>query len=157
MIRHFTATAFVVYRDSVALHWHRKINAWLPPGGHIEKNEDPVQAVLREVAEETGLKARIIPTSPIIDLEYPEQILPPFTIEIEDINDPVEGPHQHIDMIYICRPISNEPRLNNGWLWISKQQIEEATPLDRGDGQTSPPPKDVRVLANHAFNVIEHR
>ena len=33
--------------------------------------------------------------------------------EIEDINDPVEGPHQHIDMIYICKPINDEPMLND--------------------------------------------
>ncbi len=55
--RHFTATGFVVHDDSIALHWHPKVKAWLPPGGHIEPNEDPVQAVLREIEEETGLKA----------------------------------------------------------------------------------------------------
>ena len=53
--RHFTATGFVVHRGRVALHWHPKVKAWLPPGGHIEANEDPVQAVLREIEEETGL------------------------------------------------------------------------------------------------------
>ena len=35
----------------------------LPPGGHIEENEDPVQAALREVCEETGLRAAVVPTS----------------------------------------------------------------------------------------------
>ena len=47
--RHLTATGFLVQGDRVALHWHRKVQAWLPPGGHIEDNEDPVQAMLREV------------------------------------------------------------------------------------------------------------
>ena len=58
VVRHFTATAYVVHDGHVALHWHPKVKAWLPPGGHIEENEDPVQAVLRESAareEETGL------------------------------------------------------------------------------------------------------
>ena len=45
--RHFTVTAFVVCGDSVALHWHPKVKAWLPPGGHIEPTEDSVQAVFR--------------------------------------------------------------------------------------------------------------
>ena len=85
MIRHFTATAFVIHYNGVALHWHKKIDAWLPPGGHIEPNEDPVQAVLREVYEETGLHVSVVPTSPIIDLAYPKQVLPPFTIEIEEV------------------------------------------------------------------------
>ena len=45
-----------------ALHWHR-LGLWLPPGGHIEPNEDPIQAVLREIEEETGVEALIVPTS----------------------------------------------------------------------------------------------
>ena len=60
--RHFTATGFVVHRGRVALHWHPKVKAWLPPGGHIDANEDPVQAVLREIEEETGLEAVVVPT-----------------------------------------------------------------------------------------------
>ena len=102
--RHFTATAFVVCGDSVALHWHQKVKAWLPPGGHIEPNEDPVQAVLRETMEETGIEAEVVPTSVILDLAYPEQVQPPYTIMVEDIHDPVDGFHNHIDMIYFCRP-----------------------------------------------------
>ena len=155
LIRHFTATAFVIHRNSVALHWHPKIDAWLPPGGHIEPNEDPVQTVLREVYEETGLLVSVVPTSPIIDLAYPKQVLPPFTIEIEDINDPVEGPHQHIDMIYICRPINYEPIVNNAWLWVSRDEVNNSTPLDPGTGENIPPPKDVLILAKHAFNVVD--
>ena len=53
-IRHFTATGFVVDSNAILLHWHPKVLAWLPPGGHIENNEDPVEAILREVLEETG-------------------------------------------------------------------------------------------------------
>ena len=155
LIRHFTATAFVIHHNSVALHWHPKIDAWLPPGGHIEPNEDPIQAVLREVYEETGLPVSVVPTSPIIDLAYPKQVLPPFTIEIEDINDPVEGPHPHIDMIYICTPINNEPILNDGWLWVSRYEVNNSTPLDLGTGENIPPPKDVLTLAKHAFNVVD--
>ena len=48
-VRHFTVTGFVVYMDSLLLHWHRKVKMWLPPGGHIEPNEDPVEAALREM------------------------------------------------------------------------------------------------------------
>ena len=76
---------------------------WLPPGGHIEENEDPVQAVLREIAEETGVSAEVVPTGETVDVEYPTQVHPPFAIMVEDIHDPVDGYHQHIDMIYFCR------------------------------------------------------
>ena len=40
-VRHFTATGFVVDSGRLLLHWHPKVKAWLPPGGHIEENEDP--------------------------------------------------------------------------------------------------------------------
>ncbi|MCH7718966.1 MAG: NUDIX hydrolase, partial [Chloroflexi bacterium] len=35
MKRHFTATAFVVHRGKTLLHWHRKLEQWIPPGGHL--------------------------------------------------------------------------------------------------------------------------
>ncbi len=34
-------------------------NNWVLPKGHIEKNESPEKAALREVLEETGIKATI--------------------------------------------------------------------------------------------------
>src|SRR5881397_3404235 len=58
--RHFTATGFVVDGSRTLLHWHRRLGQWMPPGGHIEANEDPVQAVLREISEQTGITAEII-------------------------------------------------------------------------------------------------
>ena len=152
-VRHFTATGFVVYEDATLLHWHPKVKMWLPPGGHIEENEDPVQAVLREVEEETGVQVEVVPTGTPIDLEYPEQVHAPFTIEIEDIDDPVQGWHQHIDMIYFCKPVGIPAGVNEGWVWVSKDYLAGGEALDTGDGKTVPP-EDVRVLAAFAFEVV---
>ena len=66
--RHFTATGYLVSGDALLLHWHAKVQAWLPPGGHVEPNEDPVQAVLREVLEETGIAAEVVAASPVLDI-----------------------------------------------------------------------------------------
>lgn len=52
---HVTASAIVVGRRGVVLHRHKRLGLWLQPGGHIDDGESPEQAVLREVAEETGL------------------------------------------------------------------------------------------------------
>ncbi len=154
LIRHFTATGFVVHRGCVALHWHPKVKAWLPPGGHVEPNEDPVQAVLREVEEETGLEAVVVPTAPRLDLEYPEHVQPPFTIMIEDIHDPVQGYHQHIDMIYFCRPAGEPGAMHDEWRWVDRDTLRAGTPIPRG-GKSEAPPEDVRVLAEYAFALIE--
>ena len=153
-VRHFTATGFVVHEGQVALHWHPKVQEWLPPGGHIEANEDPVQAVLREIQEECGVEAEVVGTAPVFGLDYPTQVLPPVTIMVEDIQDPVDGYHQHIDMIYFCRPIRLPPTLNDGWRWASSSQIASGVALERPDGERVPPPDDVRILAEHAFDMV---
>ena len=155
LVRHFTATGFVVHDGHVALHWHPKVQAWLPPGGHIEENEDPVEAVLREIEEETGLKAEVVTSAPHLGLEYPTPVPPPFTIMVEDIHDPDHGYHQHIDMIYMCRPVGPVGRLRDGWLWVAKDRLAEGAPLEGGRGQRVPPPEDVRVLARCAFEAVE--
>ena len=153
--RHFTATGFVVHDGHVALHWHPKVQAWLPPGGHIKENEDPAQAVVREIEEESGLLVEVVSTGPGLSLDYPGQVDPPFTIMVEDIHDPSEGYHQHIDMIYVCRPSGTPGPLNDGWLWVGEDALASVAPLERADGGRVPPPEDVRVLARYAFRVVE--
>ena len=152
--RHFTATGFIVHNDHIALHWHKKVQAWLPPGGHINENEDPVQAVIREIREETGLEVAIVPTNSPFQLNYPRQIQTPVTIMIEEINDPSQGPHQHIDMIYYCRIIGNVEQLQNGWHWVNNKQLAEGVALEYQLDKTAVPPQDVRVLGQHAIKFV---
>ena len=140
--------------DRVLLHWHPKVKAWLPPGGHIQENEDPVEAVLREVEEETGIKVEVVPTGPSMGLSYPEELPAPVTVMVEDINDPIDGFHQHIDMIYFCRPVGPWDQLNDGWRWVGKDLLLSGTPLVREDGTSVAPPEDVRLLARKAFDLV---
>lgn len=54
----FTSSAFIVRLDEeepkLLLHMHKKIGKLLQAGGHVELNENPWQAVLHEIVEETG-------------------------------------------------------------------------------------------------------
>ena len=154
LIRHFTATGFVVHDDHVLLHWHPKVKEWLPPGGHIEPNEEPVQAVLREIAEETGVRAEVVSSQPALDLDYPSQVSPPYTIMVEDIHDPDEGYHQHIDMIYFCRPVGRLGMVKDGWHWVSSADLAHGARIEGEGPQAMPPPEDVRVLAQQAFQAV---
>lgn len=43
-------------KNQLYLIHHRKANSWMPPGGHIDKNESSVDAVRREYREELGEK-----------------------------------------------------------------------------------------------------
>src|SRR5262249_36861202 len=51
---------FLPTGGKVLLPWRRRNRLWLPMGGHIEPNEDPIEAVLREVEEESGVAAELI-------------------------------------------------------------------------------------------------
>ena len=97
--RHFTATTFVVYKNKTLLHKHRSLNMWLPPGGHIDRDELPHVAAVREVLEETGLRVDIIHREPTIFSDNAQEIPGPEHLLLENIN-PF---HQHIDMIYFAR------------------------------------------------------
>ena len=157
MNRHFTATAFVVRGDATLLHWHRRLGQWMPPGGHIEPDEDPATAALREVREETGLVCEIVPTSPNLPFSYPQQLAAPYTILLEDIPGPDE-PHKHIDLIYFVRPVADaehsavdDPTLS----WVTSAELRENAPMNVvGCGVSAAIPEDVRQLALVAIGVV---
>lgn len=100
MTRDFTVATFVVHDEKVLLLWHRKLSMWLPPGGHIDPNELPDEAAVREVKEETGLD--VVLTSPLSvpPIPGPRPLARPEGIQLEDISPG----HQHIDLIYFARP-----------------------------------------------------
>ena len=87
------------------LHWHRKNRLWLPFGGHLEANEDPVQTVIREVEEECGLVVELLCPPNSFGIRNLPVVAPPVVILVEPTTDGVTE-HQHIDMIYFCRPVS---------------------------------------------------
>lgn len=100
VLRHFTVAVFVVHAGRVLLHYHRKLGRWLPPGGHVEENELPDDAALREVLEETGVRARLVGARGL-PVRAPRQLVVPAGIQVEDI---FPG-HQHIDLVYFAVPL----------------------------------------------------
>lgn len=149
MRAHFTATAFIVHEGRVLLHWHAKLQQWMPPGGHLEPNEDPVAGALREASEESGLEVELLRVAPAYEFASPPQVQPPVTILVEDVED-AEGPHHHIDFIYFARPLEGEALRplpeSDSWRWVEAEQIERGESLSY-DGGSAPLAEDVAVLA----------
>ena len=122
----------------------------------MEAGEDPVTAVLREIQEETGLLAEVIPKKLPVDVAYPRQIPPPETIMVEDIDDPVVGPHEHVDLIYFCRLQNDQgdgtEGLRSGWSWVSEEALSAGASVTMGNGMIVTPLEDVRQLALAALS-----
>ena len=156
-MRHFTATGYLTWERGVFLHRHPKIKLWLPPGGHIEVNEDPAEAVIREIKEETGLLAAIsvAPTLNQLNFAYPKSIIPPRLILEEDIDDPIDGFHNHIDMIYYCQPVEGIDQLLPGWRLFSYTELKKAQQIYKRDKDNFDtyiyPPLDVLTVGINAI------
>lgn len=123
--RDFTVAVFVVHRGHVILHSHAKLGIWLPPGGHIERDELPDEAAIREVLEETGIEVELAGERGIgLDRpDQPIQLIRPEGIQLETI----ASDHQHIDLIYFARPVTTSNRLPNlldGMEWVSCDDLD---------------------------------
>jgi 8-oxo-dGTP pyrophosphatase MutT (NUDIX family) len=160
MERHFTVSGFLSHRGRTALHWHR-LGLWLPPGGHIDRDEDPIEAVLREVEEETGVAAEVVPTARAYPHALPRQLPPPVTIGVYDIDEP-GNPHQHIDLVYFTRPAREaEPALPalpdgaEGWRWVDAEALRAPGLVLDGPAGPATVPEDVRRIALDAIAAVE--
>ena len=96
----FTVAIFVVYDGKVLLIHHRNLNKWLPVGGHVELDEDPETAALREAKEESGLDVELLGERPPITEPGTRALIAPRYLDIHRITDT----HQHIGMMYWARP-----------------------------------------------------
>jgi len=95
----FVVSVFIVYKDKVLLVHHKKLDKWLPVGGHIELNEDPEQALFREIKEESGLDVEVFGQKLSIKSEGTKFLYPPIFLDIHDISKT----HKHIGLIYFAK------------------------------------------------------
>lgn len=129
MEKHFTATSYIFKDDKTLLIFHKKLQKWLPPGGHTEENETPVECAKREALEETGLEIRIIPQENLwIERFNAISFERPYLCLLENIPAYKDKPaHQHIDLVYVSTPcggVEHPELLASGELkWFSKEEL----------------------------------
>jgi 8-oxo-dGTP pyrophosphatase MutT (NUDIX family) len=103
----FTVAIFVVHDEKILVIHHRKLDKWLPLGGHIELDEDPEQAALREAFEESGLEVELLGERPPTTSPGTRALIAPRFLDIHRITPT----HEHIGMIYWARPKSGRVSL----------------------------------------------
>ena len=124
----FTVALFIVQEDRVLLVHHRKLGRWLPLGGHIELEEDPEQAALREALEESGLEVELIGERPPTTSEGTRALIAPRFLDIHRIS----ATHEHIGMIYWARPKAGQVTLaateHFAIQWCSIRDLDQLSP-----------------------------
>ena len=122
----FTVAIFVVHEGKVLLIHHRKLDKWLPLGGHIELDEDPETAALREAKEESGLEVQLVGERPPTTEPGTRALIAPRFLDIHRITDT----HEHIGMIYWARPKSGGDALVAEFATEEHHDIRWCSPAD---------------------------
>lgn len=139
--KHFVATGFVLNKEQskMLVVYHRKLDKWAAPGGHIELNETPAEAALREIFEETGVKATVVDSAnvelcPRVGSEA--QLDTPYVMLSEHI--PKYGDnkaHIHLDFIFLCEADENEALVQQERevkkvKWMTWEELEKVDTFD---------------------------
>lgn len=120
----FTVETFIVHKDKVLLRRHDKYGIWLSIGGHIEFDEDPNQAALREIKEEVGLDAKLFDNRFIkIESKDFKELISPVALNRHRISPT----HEHVSMIYFASSTSDKvipEKPTDVWKWCSEKDID---------------------------------
>lgn len=110
LIKHATASVFLFGRTDdgwrIGLIRHPRFGRWMLPGGHVEPDENPAEAALREVREEAGLKATLLLPFAGVVPDYPATAGVPLPVWITEQQVPAESrlpaDHVHVDHLYLA-------------------------------------------------------
>ncbi len=123
----FTASVYIVFENKVLFHMHKKLNIWLPPGGHIELHEDPNEAAIREAKEETGLDIELVGEGMKYDSQpfMSRDLIAPRFLNRHFFD--ASQTHEHVDCAYFARSKSADAQheIEGGAIkWFSRDELE---------------------------------
>jgi 8-oxo-dGTP diphosphatase len=121
----WAVVAFILHptEEKLLMINHIKLGMWLPIGGHVELDEDPDQALAREIEEECGLEVEML-NEKNEDTADSKGLYRPHSLNVHAYNPT----HQHICLSYAARALTTEPRLapeeHTGIRWFTREEIE---------------------------------
>lgn len=126
---HFSASAFLVNkkRNKMVVVYHIINDGWIYPGGHADGDDNLLSVAVREVEEETGLKAKILD----------ENI---YAIQSAPVKGHIKSgkyvsSHIHFDVLYLMEaddrsPLKYKENESKGVKWISLEDADDKTMCD---------------------------
>ena len=124
----WTIVAYLVYKSKVLFVFHKKLQKWLPLGGHVELNENPDEALLREVKEESGIEdVEVLASKPNLHSEDPRRkfLYTPAYVDIH----PIDETHDHIGLIYFLRAKTDMIQLaeeeHTEIRWLAEEEFDD--------------------------------
>lgn len=121
----FVVETFVVHKGKVLLRLHDKFNLWLSVGGHVELDEDPNQAAVREVKEEVGLDVMLYNANQLFNYsdEKDKQLIPPVGLSRHFVSPT----HEHVCHIYFATSKTDNvipEKPTDQWKWVSAEEVD---------------------------------
>ena len=125
----FTVEVFIVHKSKVLLRLHDKYKIWLSVGGHVELNEDPNEAALREVKEEVGLDVVLDPKRRLFTHkdEVGLELIPPTFMKRHRLSPT----HEHIVLTYFAKSDTDKVVVEEAgdksedWKWVTLEELEK--------------------------------
>ena len=121
--RHFTVSCYIVFNKKALLHKHRKYGKYLPVGGHIDRDETPEEAVLREVKEESGLDIELF-SNKLKTFSRSKEMNIGNVMNLHNVNTF----HQHMDFVYFAKSVTDKVNPREGeskdLIWVSVEDFE---------------------------------
>lgn len=141
----YFASGYLVKDNKVLLVHHKKFNKWTPPGGHLEENETPDQALIREWKEELNLDIDIIPAykSAFTGDANATPVPMPFHIDLE--REGFDVPH--IGFFFYVK-LKDDTQIMD----VLKSELHDAQWFSKEDLVTLPTFDQVRALVKYAIN-----
>lgn len=131
--------------SKVLLVHHKKFDKWTPPGGHIEENETPDLALIREWKEELNFDITIIPAyeSAFTGDDNATPIPMPFHIDVE--REGFDVPHIGYFFYVSLKESEQAAKILETELkdmnWFRKEDLKQLPTFDQ-----------VRALASYAID-----
>jgi ADP-ribose pyrophosphatase YjhB (NUDIX family) len=123
----YAADVFIVHGNKVLLRKHDKYKMWLSPGGHVELNEDPTEAAIREVKEEVGLSISLagMPKN-YQDASDGKDLISPKFMNRHHVN----ATHEHISLVYFATADSTaikqgESEISDEIRWFTRRELDD--------------------------------